>query len=98
MYMEFYGFLFELFEKIIIELLFFSDNCFLQSLMFFIVIKNDKGKVMGYINKFLGYDVEIIVKVVIEVGFYEEVFIIYQKYDMYVEVMSVFVEYMVFID
>ncbi|KAK8847678.1 hypothetical protein IAR55_005537 [Kwoniella newhampshirensis] len=98
MHMELHGPLLELLEKIIIEPSPFSDNRSLQSLMFLTAIKNDKGKVMGYINKLSGYDVEAIAKVATEAGLYEEAFTIYQKHDMHAEAMSVLVEHMASID
>ncbi|OXG17129.1 clathrin heavy chain [Cryptococcus neoformans Ze90-1] len=98
MHMELHGPLLELLEKIIIEPSPFSDNRSLQSLMFLTAIKNDKGKVMGYINRLSGYDVETIAKVATEAGLYEEAFTIYQKHDMHAEAMSVLVEHMASID
>lgn len=98
MHMELHGPLIELLEKIILEPSPFSDNKSLQSLMFLTAIRNDKGKVMGYINKLEGYDVETIAKVAIESGLYEEAFTIYQKHDMHAEAMNVLVEHMVSID
>jgi clathrin heavy chain len=98
MHMELHGPLLELLEKIIIEPSPFSDNKSLQSLMFLTAIKNDKGKVMGYINKLSGYDVEAIAKVATEAGLYEEAFTIYQKHEMHAEAMNVLVEHMVSID
>ncbi|OCF71038.1 clathrin heavy chain [Kwoniella mangroviensis CBS 8886] len=98
MHMELHGPLLELLEKIIIEPSPFSDNKSLQSLMFLTAIKNDKGKVMGYINKLSGYDVDAIAKVATEAGLYEEAFTIYSKHDMHAEAMNVLVEHMVSID
>ena len=98
MHMELHGPLLELLEKIIIEKSPFSDNRSLQSLMFLTAIKNDKGKVMGYVSKLSGYDVEAIAKVATEAGLYEEAFAIYQKHNMYAEAMNVLVEHMVSID
>ena len=98
MHMELHGPLLELLEKIILEQSPFSDNRSLQSLMFLTAIKNDKGKVMGYINKLSGYDVEAIAKVATEAGLYEEAFTIYSKHDMHADAMNVLVEHMVSID
>ncbi|WVQ80099.1 hypothetical protein IAT38_002200 [Cryptococcus sp. DSM 104549] len=98
MHMELHGPLLELLEKIIIEPSPFSDNRSLQSLMFLTAIKNDKGKVMGYISKLSGYDVDAIAKVATEAGLYEEAFTIYSKHDMHAEAMNVLVEHMVSID
>ncbi|ORY30240.1 hypothetical protein BCR39DRAFT_530157 [Naematelia encephala] len=98
MHMELHGPLLELLEKIILEPSPFSDNRSLQSLMFLTAIKNDKGKVMGYINKLSGYDLEAIAKVATEAGLYEEAFTIYSKNDMNAEAMNVLVEHMVSID
>ncbi|GFZ51649.1 LOW QUALITY PROTEIN: Clathrin heavy chain [Saitozyma sp. JCM 24511] len=98
MHMELHGPLIELLEKIILEPSPFSDNRSLQSLMFLTAIKNDKGKVMGYINKLEGYDLEAIAKVATEAGLYEEAFTIYSKHDMHAEAMNVLVEHMVSID
>lgn len=98
MHMELHGPLLELLEKIIIEPSPFSDNRSLQSLMFLTAIRNDRGKVMGYINKLSGYDVEAIAKVATDNGLYEEAFTIYQKHDMYAQAMDVLVEHMASID
>ena len=97
-HMELHGPLLELLEKIILEQSPFSDNRSLKSLMFLTAIKNDKGKVMGYVNKLDGYDVDAITKVAIDSGLYEEAFSIYQKHNMYAEAMNVLVEHMVSID
>ena len=98
MHMELHGPLIELLEKIILEPSPFSDNKSLQSLMFLTAIRNDQGKVMGYINKLEGYDVETIAKVATETGLHEEAFTIYQKHNMHAEAMNVLVEHMVSID
>ncbi|ODO11264.1 hypothetical protein I350_00039 [Cryptococcus amylolentus CBS 6273] len=98
MHMELHGPLLELLEKIIIDPSPFSDNRSLQSLMFLTAIKNDKGKVMGYINKLEVYDVDTIAKVATESGLYEEAFTIYQKHQNHAEAMSVLVEHMASID
>ncbi|TXT13046.1 hypothetical protein VHUM_01447 [Vanrija humicola] len=98
MHMELHGPLLELLEKIILEESPFSDNKSLQSLMFLTAIRNDKGKVMGYISKLEGYDVEAIAKVATEAGLYEEAFTIYSKHNMHAEAMNVLVEHMVSID
>lgn len=98
MHMELHGPLLELLEKIILDDSPFKDNKSLQSLMFLTAIRNDKGKVMGYINRLEGYDVETIAKVATEAGLYEEAFTIYQKHDMHAEAMNVLVEHMVSID
>lgn len=98
MHMELHGPLIELLEKIILEPSPFSDNKSLQSLMFLTAIRNDKGRVMGYINKLEGYDVEAIAKVATESELYEEAFTIYQKHNMHAEAMNVLVEHMVSID
>lgn len=98
MHMELHGPLLELLEKIILDDSPFKDNKSLQSLMFLTAIRNDKGKVMGYINKLEGYDVETIAKVATEAGLYEEAFTIYQKHNMHAEAMTVLVEHMVSID
>ncbi|RXK35208.1 clathrin heavy chain [Tremella mesenterica] len=98
LHMELHGPLLELLEKIILEPSPFSDNKSLQSLMFLTAIKNDKGKVMGYITKLSGYDVQAIAKVATEAGLYEEAFTIYSKHEMHAEAMNVLVEHMVSID
>ncbi|KAL7419060.1 Clathrin heavy chain [Cryptotrichosporon argae] len=98
MHMELHGPLLELLEKIILEPSPFSDNRSLQSLMFLTAIRNDKGKVMGYINKLSGYDIDVIAKVATEAGLFEEAFTIYSKHDMHAEAMNVLVEHMVSID
>ncbi|CAK9779753.1 clathrin heavy chain [Cutaneotrichosporon oleaginosum] len=98
MHMELHGPLLELLEKIILEDSPFSDNKSLQSLMFLTAIRNDRGKVMGYINKLEGYDVDTIARVATESGLYEEAFTIYSKHSMHAEAMNVLVEHMVSID
>jgi clathrin heavy chain len=98
MHMELHGPLLELLEKIILEESPFSDNKSLQSLMFLTAIRNDKGKVMGYISKLEGYDVDAIAKVATEAGLYEEAFTIYSKHNNHAEAMNVLVEHMVSID
>ncbi|KAL1407009.1 Clathrin heavy chain [Vanrija albida] len=98
MHMELHGPLLELLEKIILEESPFSDNKSLQSLMFLTAIRNDKGKVMGYISKLEGYDVDAIAKVATEAGLYEEAFTIYSKHNNHADAMNVLVEHMVSID
>jgi len=98
MHMELHGPLLELLEKIILDQSPFSDNRSLQSLMFLTAIKNDRGKVMGYINKLSGYDIDAIAKVATDAGLYEEAFTIYSKHDNHAKAMDVLVEHMVSIE
>ncbi|KAI0629190.1 clathrin heavy chain [Trametes polyzona] len=90
--------LIELLEKIILEPSPFSDNKNLQNLLMLTAIRADKGKVVGYIDKLQNYDTELIPKMAIEHGLYEEAFLIYKKYDQPAQAINVLVEHIVSLD
>ncbi|KAJ1034690.1 hypothetical protein NDA13_000947 [Ustilago tritici] len=90
--------LIELLEKIILEPSAFSDNRSLQNLLLLTAVRTDKGKVMNYIDRLDGYDVEEIAKIAIDHGLYEEAFRIYSKAEQHQDAMNVLVEHIVSID
>jgi clathrin heavy chain len=90
--------LIELLEKIVLEPSAFSDNSNLKKLLLLTAIRADKGKVIGYIEKVEGFDVNEIAHIAIEHGLYEEAFTLYRKNKMHLEAMNVLVEYIVSID
>ncbi|UZJ52670.1 hypothetical protein CBS101457_001990 [Exobasidium rhododendri] len=90
--------LIELLEKIILEQSAFSDNRSLKNLLMLTAIRTDKGKVMNYIDKLSGYDVDEIAKIAIDNGLYEEAFRIFSKNDQHGDAMNVLVEHIVSIE
>lgn len=92
------GELIELLEKIILEPSAFSDNANLKKLLMLTAIRSDKGRVMAYIDKVEGFDVQEIAGIAIENQLYEEAFTLYKKNNMHAEAMNVLVEYIVSID
>lgn len=90
--------LIELLEKIVLEPSAFSDNSNLKKLLVLTAIRADKGKVMGYIEKVEGFDVNEIAGIAIEHGLYEEAFTLFKKNNQHLEAMNVLVEYIVSID
>jgi len=61
------------------------------------VIRAEKGKVVGYINKLENYNAGEIAKIATDHGLYEEALMIY-KYDQHVMAINVLVEHIVSID
>jgi clathrin heavy chain len=92
------GELIELLEKIILEPSAFSDNANLKKLLMLTAIRSDKGRVMAYIDKVEGFDVQEIASIAVENQLYEEAFTLYKKNNMHAEAMNVLVEYIVSID
>ena len=90
--------LIELLEKIVLEQSAFSDNNNLKKLLLLTAIRADKGKVIGYIEKLEGFDVNEIAHIAIEHGLHEEAFTLFRKNKMHLEAMNVLVEYVVSID
>ena len=90
--------LIELLEKIVLEQSAFSDNANLKKLLMLTAIRADKGRVMGYIDKIDGFDVQEIAGLMLEHGLYEEAFTLYRKNNLHLEAMNVLVEYIVSID
>ncbi|MCO5556042.1 hypothetical protein L7F22_009586 [Adiantum nelumboides] len=90
--------LIDLLEKIILEQSAFSDNRSLKNLLLLTAIRTDKAKVMNYIDKLSGYDVDEIAKIAIDNGLYEEAFRIFGKNDQHVDAMNVLVEHIVSIE
>lgn len=90
--------LIELLEKIVLEQSAFSDNANLKKLLMLTAIRADKGRVMGYIDKIEGFDVQEIAGLMLEHGLYEEAFTLYRKNNLHLEAMNVLVEYIVSID
>ncbi|BGP23725.1 Clathrin heavy chain [Rhodotorula toruloides] len=90
--------LIELLEKIVLDQSAFSDNANLKKLLMLTAIRADKGRVMGYIDKVEGFDVQEIASIMIEHGLYEEAFTLYRKNGMHLEATNVLVEYIVSID
>lgn len=90
--------LIELLEKIIIEPTTFSDNANLQNLLMLTACKSDRGRVAGYIQNLNAYSAEDIAQQCIEVGMYEEAFLIYKKDGNHLAASNVLVEHVVSID
>lgn len=90
--------LIELLEKIVLEPSAFSDNSNLKKLLVLTAIRADKGKVMGYIEKVEGFDVNEIAAIATEHGLYEEAFTLFRKNNQHLDAMNVLVEYVVSID
>ncbi|GAA6060259.1 hypothetical protein JCM10212_003959, partial [Sporobolomyces blumeae] len=90
--------LIELLEKIVLEQSAFSDNANLKKLLMLTAIRADKGRVMGYIEKVEGFDVQEIAAIAIEHGLYEEAFTLFRKNELHLDAMNVLVEYIVSID
>lgn len=90
--------LIELLEKIVLEPSAFSDNSNLKKLLLLTAIRADKGKVMGYIEKVEGFDVNEIASIATEHGLYEEAFTLFRKHNQHLDAMNVLVEYVVSID
>jgi clathrin heavy chain len=90
--------LIELLEKIILEPSTFSDNSNLQNLLMLTAAKSDRGRVANYIQNLDNYDPDEIAQQCIEVGMYEEAFLIYKKANNHVEATNVLVDHVVSID
>ncbi|KAH9825412.1 Clathrin [Teratosphaeria destructans] len=90
--------LIELLEKIILEPTTFSDNANLQNLLMLTAAKSDRGRVAGYIQNLDNYSPEDIAQQCIEVGMYEEAFLIYKKAGQHAEATNVLVDHVVSID
>ena len=90
--------LIELLEKIILEPSTFSDNANLQNLLMLTAAKSDRGRVAGYIQNLNAYSPEDIAQQCIEVGMYEEAFLIYKKDNNHVSATNVLVDHVVSID
>lgn len=79
--------LIKLLEKIIP--LYSSWNSHLQDTLISTVIKNDRSRVMGYINKFDNFDGSKLAKLAVQLQLYEEAFAIYKKFNLNVEAVHV---------
>ncbi|CEH18551.1 clathrin heavy chain [Ceraceosorus bombacis] len=90
--------LIELLEKIVLEQSAFNDNRSLQNLLMLTAVRTDKGKVMNYIDRLSGYDVDEIAKIAIDHGLYEEAFRIFSKAEQHTDAMNVLVEHVVSIE
>jgi len=90
--------LIELLEKIILEPTTFSDNANLQNLLMLTAAKSDRGRVAGYIQQLDNYSPEDIAQQCIEVGMYEEAFLIYKKANQHLDATNVLVDHVVSID
>jgi clathrin heavy chain len=90
--------LIELLEKIILEPTTFSDNSNLQNLLMLTAAKSDRGRVANYIQQLDAYSPEDIAQQCIEVGMYEEAFLIYKKDKNHSEATNVLVDHVVSID
>ncbi|KAF2857775.1 clathrin heavy chain [Piedraia hortae CBS 480.64] len=90
--------LIELLEKIILEPSTFSDNSNLQNLLMLTAAKSDRGRVAGYIQNLDNYSPDDIAQQCIEVGMYEEAFLIYKKANQHSEAASVLVDHVVSLD
>lgn len=90
--------LIELLEKIILEPTVFSDNSNLQNLLMLTAAKSDRGRVAGYIQQLDRYDPESIADQCIEVGMYEEAFLMHKKSKNYSKAAEVLVDHVVSID
>lgn len=90
--------LIELLEKIILEPSTFSDNSNLQNLLMLTAAKSDRGRVAGYIQNLDNYSPDEIAQQCIDVGMYEEAFLIHKKAKNHVEAANVLVDHVVSID
>ena len=90
--------LIELLEKIILEPSTFSDNSNLQNLLMLTAAKSDRGRVAGYIQNLDNYAPDEIAQQCIEVGMYEEAFLIYKKANNHSDAANVLVDHVVSID
>ncbi|KAI7111829.1 clathrin heavy chain, partial [Hortaea werneckii] len=90
--------LIELLEKIILEPSTFSDNANLQNLLMLTAAKSDRGRVANYIQSLDNYTPEDIAQQCIDVGMYEEAFLIYKKASQHQEATGVLVDHVVSID
>ncbi|KAK3718293.1 Clathrin heavy chain [Vermiconidia calcicola] len=90
--------LIELLEKIILEPSTFSDNSNLQNLLMLTAAKSDRGRVANYIQTLDNYSPDDIAQQCIEVGMYEEAFLIYKKANNHAEAANVLVDHVVSID
>lgn len=90
--------LIELLEKIILEPTTFSDNSNLQNLLMLTAAKSDRGRVANYIQQLDAYSPEDIAQQCIEVGMYEEAFLIHKKDKNHTEATNVLVDHVVSID
>ena len=66
--------------------------------MLLTAVREDKGKVVGYINKLQNYDTAEIPKIATQHRLYEEAFMIYKKYEEHGQAINVLVEHMVSLD
>jgi len=90
--------LIELLEKIILEPTTFSDNSNLQNLLMLTAAKSDRGRVANYIQQLDAYSPEDIAQQCIEVGMYEEAFLIFKKDNNHSAATNVLVDHVVSID
>ncbi|KAL9528508.1 putative clathrin heavy chain [Sphaerulina musiva] len=90
--------LIELLEKIILEPTTFSDNANLQNLLMLTAAKSDRGRVANYIQQLDAYSPDDIAQQCIEVGMYEEAFLIHKKANNHAEAANVLVDHVVSID
>jgi clathrin heavy chain len=90
--------LIELLEKIILEPTTFSDNANLQNLLMLTAAKSDRGRVANYIQQLDAYSPEDIAQQCIDVGMYEEAFLIHKKDKNHTAATNVLVDHVVSID
>ncbi|WFD44415.1 Clathrin heavy chain [Malassezia psittaci] len=92
------GELIKVLEPIVLEKSAFSENRSLQNLLLLTAIRTDKSRVMSYIDKLSGYDVDEIAKIALEHGLHEEAFHIYSKNRQHLDAMNTLVDHVVSID
>ena len=85
-------------EPIVLEKSAFSDNRSLQNLLLLTAIRTDKSKVMHYIERLHGYDIDEIAKIALDHGLHEEAFAIYAKAGQHLDAMNTLVDHVVSID
>jgi len=90
--------LIELLEKIILEPSTFSDNGNLQNLLMLTAAKSDRGRLANYIQQLDNYSPDDIAQQCIEVGMYEEAFLIFKKAKNHGAATDVLVDHIVSID
>ncbi|KAI8917358.1 hypothetical protein BC831DRAFT_485343 [Entophlyctis helioformis] len=83
--------LIELLEKLVLEGSAFSDNRNLQNLLILTAIKADKTRVMDYIKRLDNYDAPDIANIAVGSELYEEAFTIYNKYEQFVNGITVLI-------
>ena len=84
--------LLELLEKIVLDNSNFSENRNLQNLLFLTAIKSNQGRILEYIDKLDNFDAPDIANIAISNGLFEEAFVIFKKYQVNDNAISVLID------